>query len=341
MPRFSKNQFTLGQLEIRIHHHRGQGADVGLGFPAQQLAALAGVAFQVIHLGGPEVAGIDLHILLPVQIQAAEGEAQEIADADALAGGHHVVVRLLLLEHAPHGLHVVTREAPVAPGVEVAQPQLVLEAELDAGGGAGDLAGHEGLAAARALVVEEDAVAGEEAVAFAVVDHLVVRENLSAGIGAAGFEAGALMLARLGAAEHLRAARLVEADGLAAVLHVAADGLQQPDHAHAHYIHGVLRLIEAHAHMALGPQVVDLVGLHIVEHIAQGARIGEIAVVQEEVWVRRLTHVQMVDAVRVEEAGPPDDAMHLIALGQQQFGQVAAVLAGDAGDECDAGHGNL
>ena len=29
------------------------------------------------------------------------------------------------------------------------------------------------------------------------------------------------------------------------------------------------------------------------------------------------------------------DAVHLIALLQQELGQVGAVLAGDAGDECD------
>ena len=30
---------------------------------------------------------------------------------------------------------------------------------------------------------------------------------------------------------------------------------------------------------------------------------------------------------------PPDEAVDLVALAQQEFGEVAAVLAGDAGDD--------
>ena len=67
-----------------------------------------------------------------------------------LAGGQHVVVRLVLLQDAPHALDVVAGMAPVALGVEVAEVELVLQAELDRGDRAGDLARDEGLAADRA-----------------------------------------------------------------------------------------------------------------------------------------------------------------------------------------------
>jgi hypothetical protein len=80
-----------------------------------------------------------------------------------LVGRDHVVVGLVLLEHEPHHLDVLLGVAPVALGVEVAEVERVLEAHLDPGGGAGDLAGDEGLAAAGRLVVEEDAVAGVQA----------------------------------------------------------------------------------------------------------------------------------------------------------------------------------
>ena len=43
--------------------------------------------------------------------------------------------------------------------------------------------------------------------------------------------------------------------------------------------------------------------------------------------------VQVVDAAGVEGGGAADDAVHLVAFGQQLFGQVGAVLAGDAGEE--------
>ena len=99
---------------------------------------------------------------------AAEGRVAEIADGVGLAGGDHVVVGLFGLQHQPHGLDVVAGKTPVAAGVEVAEvqrscwPCLIRAA-------AGDLAGHEGLAAARGLVVEQDAVDREHAVGLAVV----------------------------------------------------------------------------------------------------------------------------------------------------------------------------
>jgi len=51
------------------------------------------------------------------------------------------------------------------------------------GDGAGDLAGHEGLAAARALVVEEDTVGGMHAVGLAVVHDGPVGVELGDGVG--------------------------------------------------------------------------------------------------------------------------------------------------------------
>ena len=43
--------------------------------------------------------------------------------------------------------------------------------------------------------------------------------------------------------------------------------------------------------------------------------------------------VKVIDPVGVEAAGPALDAMHDVALLQQQLRQVAAVLARDAGDQ--------
>src|SRR4051794_28141436 len=81
-----------------------------------------------------------------------KGELDELAHAVGLAGRQHVVIRLLLLEDAPHPLDVVTGVAPVAPRVEIADPEPVLQPELDRGHRAGNLAGDEGLTAQRALV---------------------------------------------------------------------------------------------------------------------------------------------------------------------------------------------
>ena len=62
----------------------------------------------------------------------AEGDLEKLAHRVLLAGGDDVVVRLVLLQHPPHGLDVVAGEAPVALRVEVAQVELVLQPDLDA-----------------------------------------------------------------------------------------------------------------------------------------------------------------------------------------------------------------
>jgi hypothetical protein len=88
--------------------------------------------------------------------------------------------------------------------------------------------------------------------------------------------------------------------------------------------------------MALRGQVVDLVGLDLLHDADQVGAVGHVAVVQDEVPVVDMRIlVQVVDARGVEARGSALDAMHLVALLQQEFGQIGAVLAGDAGDEGD------
>ena len=80
--------------------------------------------------------------------------------------------------------------------------------------------------------------------------------------------------------------------------------------------------------MGLGRQIVNFVRLHQRDDADQAGRIGQIAVV-------KLDFVQnVVDAGGVGEGCPAGNAMDLIALFQQKFGKIGAVLTGDAGDQC-------
>jgi hypothetical protein len=110
---------------------------------ASSRAALAGVAEQQVDLGGAHQLRVDHDVLLPVEPHPREGDLHQLAHRVGLAGGDHVVVGLGLLEHQPHGLDVVAGEAPVALGVEVAEPQLAREPQRDPRHAVGDLAGHE------------------------------------------------------------------------------------------------------------------------------------------------------------------------------------------------------
>ena len=110
-------------------------------------------------------------LTFPAELDAGvvEGQGCEFADGVLNAGCNHEVLRLVVLEYEPHTLHIVLGIAPVAEGVEVAEVEAVLLALGDASGGESDLAGHEGLATALALVVEEDAGATEHVVGLAVL----------------------------------------------------------------------------------------------------------------------------------------------------------------------------
>src|SRR5207244_8514061 len=91
---------------------------------------------------------------------------------------------------------VISRVTPVALGVEVAEVQAILHSELDAGEAARDLARNEGLAAYWRLVVEEDPVAGIQAVGLAVVDGDPVRVEFRHAVGRAGIKGRGLPLRR-------------------------------------------------------------------------------------------------------------------------------------------------
>ncbi|MPN47678.1 hypothetical protein SDC9_195282 [bioreactor metagenome] len=86
--------------------------------------------------------------------------------------------------------------------------------------------------------------------------------------------------------------------------------------------------------MTLRSKVVDLVGLHLLDDADQVGGIGQVAVVQDQApaWLVRIL-VEVIDALGVEGGGTTLDAMDLVALFQQKFRQIGAVLTGDSRDQ--------
>ena len=260
------------------------------------------------------------------------GRIDEIAHAVLHAGGDDEVFRLVLLQHQPLHLDVILGMSPVAQGIHVAEIQAVLQAEFDARQRAGDLAGDEGFAAYRRFVVEQDAVAGIDAIGLAVIDGDPVGIELGHRIGAARIERrGFLLRSFLHQTEQFGGGSLVEAGFLSQAEN--ADGFQNAQCAQCVGVGGVFRLFERDRHMALRRQVVDFIRLHLLDDVHQAGGIGHVAVVQNEraaLFMRIL--VQVVDAVGIEQRSAALDAVHLVAFFQQQFGEIGAVLAGNAGD---------
>jgi len=64
-----------------------------------------------------------LHIVLIVEADGLKGKLKKLAHGMLLAGSHHIVLRMVLLQHQPHGLDIIARIAPISPGIQVAHGQ--------------------------------------------------------------------------------------------------------------------------------------------------------------------------------------------------------------------------
>jgi len=67
----------------------------------------------------------------------------KLGDGMGFPGADHVRIRLVLLEHHPHGLHIIPQRIPNALGFQVAEPQFPCLSKLDARHAVRDLAGDE------------------------------------------------------------------------------------------------------------------------------------------------------------------------------------------------------
>ena len=101
--------------------------------------------------------------------------------------------------------------APIALGVEVAQPQFAGFAGQNPRHTGGDLARHEFVTAPRRLVVEQNAAGGVHAIGFAVIPRQIESRYLADAIAGAGMKSRPLVLRHFfGLAEHFARAREIE-----------------------------------------------------------------------------------------------------------------------------------
>ncbi len=128
-----------------------------------------------------------------------------------LASGDHKVVRLVLLQHKPHGRDVFYCVTPIALCVQISQVQFIREPRLYLGHRTTNLSSDKGLAAARRFVVKKDAVAGKDAVTFSVVDRKPIGVELGRTVGTPWVKRRGFPLRRfLNLAKHFRTTRLVK-----------------------------------------------------------------------------------------------------------------------------------
>jgi hypothetical protein len=88
--------------------------------------------------------------------------------------------------------------------------------------------------------------------------------------------------------------------------------------------------------MALRGKIVDFVRLHALDDPHDARRIGQIPVVQKEMPVGHVRiAAQVIYPIGVEQRRAAFNAVHIVALGQQQVGQVRAVLSCYTGNQRD------
>src|SRR5688500_20170050 len=92
---------------------------------------------------------------MPVEIDVGKSLRQKLFHRVCLASGNYVIVSLVLLQHLPHRLDVLSRVTPIPLGVEISKVEFLLLACFDSSHRARDLAGNESLPTTGAFVIED------------------------------------------------------------------------------------------------------------------------------------------------------------------------------------------
>ena len=94
-------------------------------------------------------------------------------------------------------------------------------------------------------------------------------------------------------------------------------------------------LVEAHADVALGPEVVDFVRPDVVEDRDHVARVGQVAVDQLDPRVELVrVDVNVLDPLGMKRGRSSDQAVDFVAAPQQPASEIRPVLSGNA---CNGG----
>src|SRR5262249_8106473 len=179
------------------------------------------------------------------------------------------------------------------------------------------------------LMVEQYTVACEQPVAFTIIHRDPVSVKLGDAIRAAGIKRGRFALRNLlRLAEKLRRRCLIEP-------RLAQTGFayrfEQSERPQGSDLGGVFRDVETDAHVRLRAEVVDFIWLDVAQNLVERAGVVQIAVEQAHPSPRFMrVLVNVIDAFGVERARAADDAIYIVAFAEQQFGQIASILTGDA-----------
>mmetsp|Transcript_16924 Transcript_16924/g.34727 ORF Transcript_16924/g.34727 Transcript_16924/m.34727 type:complete len:239 (-) Transcript_16924:116-832(-) len=224
---------------------------------------------------------------------------------------------------------------PVTLSVNISQIQCLVNTLRDTGDRGGNFSCHERSTTTRRLVVEQDSVRQMHSVSLAVVhedpERVLLRHSIwRPRVERSGFRLGHL----LDLSVQLTCRRLVKADRL---LHsTCANCVQHAQDADAVTISCVLGHVKRNLDVTHSTKVVNLSRTNLRYDGDEVGCVAKIAIVKEQLHTSVVAvFVNVVNATGVEGGGATNDAMHGVAFVEEQFREVASILASDAGDESD------
>ncbi len=166
----------------------------------------------------------------------------------AFACGHNVIVGFVLLEHKPHRFNIIARESPVSSCVQIAQVELVLQAQFNSRRSSCNFSRNKRLAAPRRLVIKQNSVTCKQTVSFPIVHRLPKAVRLRATIRTSRIKRCLLRLRSFDCLSvHLAAGGLIKLRRLTA----GTNRLEQPKRPKSIGIDRVNRHIKTYTNMAL------------------------------------------------------------------------------------------
>lgn len=116
---------------------------------------------------------------------------------------------------------------------------------------------------------------------------------------------------------------------------MGADGFEEAESPGGDDVSCIIRNLKGNSDVGLGGEVVNLVGVDCIEPAAERGGVSEVSVMELHLGFMGIVgiDVDMVDALGIEVGGSSDEAVDFVASGEEEFGQVGAVLTSYAGDQ--------
>ena len=222
--------------------------------------------------------------------------------------------------------------SPVALCRQIAKEQILLHAQYDFAGCTGNFTGHECLTTQWRLVIEQYPVAGVHLVSFAIVHRNPVSIHFRNRIRRARIKRRCFLLWNfLHQTVQFRGRRLIDTGFIAQTQQTY--GFQNTQGAYTVGIGCVLGRIETHFYVTHGCQVINFIGLHLLNDTGDVHRVGKVAIVQYQIAVLHMRIlIQVIDAVGIEQRRATLHPMYNISHFQQVFCQIGAILPGNPGN---------